>query len=74
MLTGLKNRGLLAQESAKRWASYRLSRAVLDIFPEKPIHKTDKEKSIKKTYQENRPGKAGDPGILPGAAVGQGNI
>lgn len=61
LLTGLKNRGLLAQESAKRWASYRLPEAVLDIFhkksiiktyTQKPIHKTDKEKPIKKTYQE----------------------
>ncbi|KAF0127736.1 MAG: transcriptional regulator [Elusimicrobia bacterium] len=61
LLTGLKNRGLLAQESAKRWAIYRLSEMVLDIFQEKPviktdtqkpIHKTDKEKPIKKTYQE----------------------
>ncbi|MFH1618996.1 MAG: RNA-binding domain-containing protein [bacterium] len=51
LLTGLKNRGLLAQESAKRWASYRLSGAVLDIFQEKPIHKTYQEKPIKKTDQ-----------------------
>ena len=43
----------MVQESAKRWASYRLSIAVLNMFQEKPIYKTDKEKSIKKIYQEN---------------------
>ena len=48
LLTALKNRGLLAQESVKRWASYRLSKAVLDI----PADKTYQEKPIKKTYQE----------------------
>lgn len=52
LLTGLKNRGLLAQESAKRWASYKLSEAVLKIFQKKPAYKTDKEKPIKKTDKE----------------------
>ncbi|MBU2574342.1 MAG: putative DNA binding domain-containing protein [Elusimicrobia bacterium] len=52
LLTGLKARGLLAQESAKRWALYRLSGAVLDIFREKPIHKTDTQKPIHKTDTE----------------------
>ena len=52
LLTELKNRGLLAQESAKRWASYRLSKSVLDIFHKNPIKKTDKEKPIKKTDKE----------------------
>ncbi|MDP2866281.1 MAG: ATP-binding protein, partial [Elusimicrobiota bacterium] len=52
LLTGLKNRGLLAQESAKRWASYRLSEAVLKISQKRPACKTDKEKPIKKTDKE----------------------
>ena len=52
LLTGLKNRGLLAQESAKRWASYRLSEAVLDIFQEKPAIKTDTQKPIHKTHTQ----------------------
>lgn len=49
LLTGLRNRGLLAQESVKRWASYRLSKTVIDIFPEKPGIKTDTQKPIHKT-------------------------
>lgn len=54
LLTELKNRGLLAQENAKRGARYRCSEAVLDIFHEKPIHKTYLQKSIHKTDKENR--------------------
>jgi ATP-dependent DNA helicase RecG len=48
LLTGLKNRGLLAQESVKRWASYRLSKTVLDMFQVKPIIKNDTQKTTHK--------------------------
>lgn len=52
LLTGLRNRGLLTQESAKRWASYRLSVVVLDMLKEKPIHKTYTQKPI---HKEEKP-------------------
>ena len=48
LLTSLRDRGFLVQESSRRWASYKLSEAILEIQRVKPIKKTYKEKPIKK--------------------------
>lgn len=52
LLTGLRDRQLLDQESSNRWASYKIPENVLKLKrrerAHKPIKKTYKEKSIKK--------------------------
>jgi ATP-dependent DNA helicase RecG len=66
VLTGLRDRGLLVQQSARRWASYRISDALLKEYKEggivatyaqKPIDKTYPQKPIDKTYPQEAIGK-----------------
>jgi hypothetical protein len=52
LLTGLRDRGLLLQQSARRWASYRLSDALLSDYREAGIVATYAQKPIDKTYPQ----------------------
>lgn len=49
LLTKLRDKGFLTQESTRRWASYRLSDQIKALATEKPSHKIYVQKSMHKT-------------------------